>query len=85
MSSQTVKHAELDVLVKKDIHNRLMKDSLLKTTQIGSFDKRRFIKYIGKVTEPAISLIDDQIERFLFGNKLNSPIKQEETVISDEP
>ena len=39
--SQITKRAELDVLLKKDAYNRLMTDSLLKTTQMISFDKRR--------------------------------------------
>lgn len=47
ISPQTAKPTELDILLKKDSQNRLMKQSLLKTKQISSFDKRRFIKLIG--------------------------------------
>jgi mRNA interferase MazF len=70
ISSQLAKQTELDVLIKKDAQNRLMKDSLLKTTQISSFDKRRFIKYIGIVNTPTMHQIDEQIQRFLFGKVL---------------
>ncbi len=47
ISSQITKRTKLDVLVKRDSRNRLMVDSLIKTKQISSFDKRRFIKLIG--------------------------------------
>lgn len=47
ISSKTEKKIELDVYLSKSETNRLMKDSLIKTRQISSFDKRRFIKLIG--------------------------------------
>lgn len=47
ISSRVEKQFELDVYLPKDEENRLMKDSLIKTCQVSSFDKRRFIKYIG--------------------------------------
>lgn len=47
ISSQIHKSTILDVLVHKDSSNRLMSDSLVKTRQISSFDRRRFIKRIG--------------------------------------
>jgi len=72
LSSQTAKQAALDVLIKKDIQNRLMKDSLLKTYQISSFDKSRFIKHIGILSNPVMEQIDTQIQCFLFGNALYS-------------
>ena len=78
ISSQTVKQTELDVLVKKDTQNRLMKDSLLKTKQISSFDKRRFIKPIGTMSEPTMNQIDEHIQRLLFGKVLKTSIKSEE-------
>src|SRR3990172_13279426 len=51
ISSQIKKQAELDILLRKDPQNRLMTDSLLKTKQISSFDKRRFVKFVGSVNE----------------------------------
>ncbi|MCE7039994.1 type II toxin-antitoxin system PemK/MazF family toxin [Dyadobacter sp. CY312] len=47
VSSQIQKMVTLDVFVRKDSLNRLMSDSLIKTRQISSFDRRRFIKRIG--------------------------------------
>lgn len=47
ISSQILKSGILDVLIPKDIDNRLVSDSLAKTRQISSFDSRRFIKRIG--------------------------------------
>ena len=47
ISSQIQKAGLLDVLIPKNDMNRLINDSILKTRQISSFDKRRFIKRIG--------------------------------------
>ncbi len=43
ISSQVSKLTELDVVLEKDAQNRLMKNSLLKTKQISSFDKNGFL------------------------------------------
>ena len=48
ISSQIQKSTLLDVLIPKTGTNRLVSDSLIKTRQISTFDKRRFIKYIGQ-------------------------------------
>jgi len=66
-SSQLTQRMVLDVLIPKDAQNRLMKDSLLKTRQISSFDKRRFIKYVGELNDVATQQIDTQIQLFFFG------------------
>jgi len=58
VSSQVIKRTPLDVLLTKDDHNRLMKDSLVKVMQLSSFDKRRFIKYIGRLSAPMIQQVD---------------------------
>lgn len=84
LSSQLTKRKVLDVLITKDAQNRLMKDSLLKTSQISSFDKRRFIKYVGTLNDMLIKQIDTQIQSFLFGKeqkimKTNTEITFEET------
>jgi mRNA interferase MazF len=72
ISSQTARQTELDFLLKRNAQNRLMKDSLIKTKQISSFDKQRFIKYIGMITQPVINNIDEQIKHFLFGVEMGA-------------
>ena len=69
ISSQISKPTELDVLLKKDVQNRLMKDSLLKTKQMSSFDKKRFLKFIGTLDEQTMQNIDNNIQLFLFGER----------------
>ena len=65
ISSQTTKQTSLDVLLKKDSHNRLMKDSLIKINQVSSFDKRRFIKHIGDVNIKTMESVDKNLRFFL--------------------
>ncbi len=67
ISSQVTKLTELDVVLEKDAHNRLMKNSLLKTKQISSFDKKRFLKFIGTLDEQTMKTVDNNIQLFLFG------------------
>ena len=65
ISSQITKRTELDVLLKKDACNRLMTDSLLKTTQISSFDKRRFIKLVGVLDMETMENVMNNVQIFL--------------------
>jgi len=65
ISSKTEKKKELDVFVKKDSQNRLMTDSLIKIKQISSFDKRRFIKLIGIITQKTMQEVKENIRLFL--------------------
>ena len=67
ISSQIANPTKLDIVLAKDSKNRLAKDSLVKTKQISSFDKRRFIKLIGVVDENVMKNIDKNIHLFLFG------------------
>ncbi len=67
LSSKIAKPAALDVVIKKAPNNRLMKDSLIKTQQMSSFDKSRFIKCIGTLTDSDMKRIDNRIHQFLFG------------------
>jgi len=46
LSSQVDKAGLLDVLICKDTGNRLSSDSVVKTRQISTSDKRRFIKKV---------------------------------------
>lgn len=66
ISSQITKQTELDILLRKDTQNRLMTDSLLKTKQISSFDKRRFIKLVGFANEETMKKIKMTIGDFLY-------------------
>lgn len=66
ISSQITKRTELDILLAKDTQNRLMTDSLIKTKQISSFDKRRFIKLVGFVNENTMEKVKTNIKRFLY-------------------
>lgn len=67
ISSQIANYGELDILIKPDSQNRLMKDSLLKIKHISSFDKRRFIKLIGIVHKETMENVDNHIQSFIFG------------------
>lgn len=70
ISSKTEKIADLDVYLAKDKMNRLMKDSLIKTHQISSFDKRRFIKYIGECDPYIFTNLQTSVEKFLGLNEI---------------
>jgi mRNA interferase MazF len=50
-----------DILIVRDAKNRLLSDSLIKTYQISSFDKRRFIHYIGKANESVMADVQKYI------------------------
>jgi mRNA interferase MazF len=65
ISSQITKQTSLDFLLKKDSNNRLIKDSLVKTKQVSSFDKRRFVKYIGDVKSEMMEEIDQNLRLYL--------------------
>lgn len=65
ISSQTDKKSELDILLKKDSLNRLFSDSMIKTKQISSFDKRRFVKFIGSLSEETMGQVKENIRIFL--------------------
>ncbi len=65
MSSQVSKQSELDIRLKKNPQNRLMCDSLIKIKQISSFDKRRFIKFIGNVNKDTMGKVENTLEVFL--------------------
>ena len=67
VSSQVAKRTELDVILEKNDQNRLMKNSLLKTKQISSFDKKRFLKFIGTLDEQTMKTVDNNIQLFFFG------------------
>lgn len=65
ISSQTDKAQLLDVLIPKDAANRLTKDSIIKTRQISTFDKRRFLKYIGTCQFDVMRSVMDNVALYL--------------------
>jgi mRNA interferase MazF len=67
LSTQLHKARELDVHIAKDEKNRLFQDSLAKITQISSFDRRRFLKFIGVLNNDIMGLIDTNVQQFLLG------------------
>ncbi|MBC8180649.1 type II toxin-antitoxin system PemK/MazF family toxin [candidate division KSB1 bacterium] len=69
ISSKIENPTVLDIILIKDNQNRLMKDSLIKTKQISSFDKRRFIKLIGTIKDEILDNVDKNIYLFLYGDQ----------------
>jgi len=65
ISSRIEKKAELDVFLPRTINNRLMKNSLIKTWQISSFDEKRFIKFVGNCEDNVLQLVKDMLKRYL--------------------
>ncbi len=56
---------DLDIAIPKTNTNRLMLDSIIKTKQINSFDKRRFIKYIGVCEGLIFNELQNNINEYL--------------------
>jgi mRNA interferase MazF len=71
ISSKVKKRDELDVYLPKDKKNRLMKNSIIKTKQISSFDKQRFIKYIGDCDVNVFREVQENIRCYFSINKKN--------------
>lgn len=65
ISSQTDKSQLLDILIPKDPVNRLTKDSIIKTRQISTFDKRRFLKHIGACQADVMRSVMDNVALYL--------------------
>ena len=65
VSSKISKQYSFDVFMQKDSENRLMKDSIAKIRQVSSFDKRRFLKYIGIVNKDTMAKIEEHLRLFL--------------------
>ncbi|MBC7890728.1 MAG: type II toxin-antitoxin system PemK/MazF family toxin, partial [Sphingobacteriaceae bacterium] len=65
VSSQTDKATLLNVPVRRNEKNRLQKDSLIKTRQISTFDKRRFVKRIGTCQESVLDRVLANISLYL--------------------
>ena len=61
ISSQLKNQKPHDILVKKETKNRLFSDSIIKTFQIASFDKKRFIHFIGTMDSSTMGKVDDYL------------------------
>jgi len=57
LSSKIGKRDEDDFIIKKDNINNLAVDSVVKTKQISTFDKKRIIQPIGMVGDSAVLMI----------------------------
>lgn len=56
---------ELDIEIPRTSLNRLMNNSIIKTKQINSFDKRRFVKFIGMCEDSIFILLQKNINKYL--------------------
>jgi len=61
-TSRKNKHKD-DILVFKDVENKLSYDSILKVHQIHTFDKMRFIKKIGVLNTSIIEQIKEYLRK----------------------
>jgi len=52
-----------NILIKRKKENRLFADSVIKVNQISSFDKRRFIHFIGRADRVIMNKIDKYLSR----------------------
>lgn len=50
-----------DILISKDSQNCLLNDSIIRVAQIACFDKRRFLKHVGRINKA----IESKIKRYL--------------------
>ena len=65
ISSKIDKHNELDIMLPKNEKNRLILNSLLKIQQISTFDKRRFVRYIGICDDDIMETVKKNIRKYL--------------------
>lgn len=63
ISSKVQNKESHDILMQKDNTNRLFIDSLIKVQQISSFDRQRFIHFIGKAKKDILKNTDKYLAR----------------------
>ncbi|MFH0989404.1 MAG: type II toxin-antitoxin system PemK/MazF family toxin [bacterium] len=63
ISTNVEKPGQDDILLSKDERNRLLHDSVLKTRQISSFDKHRFMHRIGEVSPEVLQLLQGYLRK----------------------
>lgn len=61
--TSNLKMSAPDVFVIKDEKNNLKKDSVIKVRQINSFDRGRFIHFIGKANSPTLRQVRGYLRR----------------------
>lgn len=62
ISSKVGKMYQDDILIPKDPLNNLVQDSIIKMHHISTFDRSRFIKYIGHIDNKAAEQIKQAIK-----------------------
>ncbi|MCK5319869.1 type II toxin-antitoxin system PemK/MazF family toxin [Candidatus Parcubacteria bacterium] len=62
MTTSANKHVD-DIVIKKDLKNRLNKDSLIKVHHVISFDKARFIHKIGEIEFIAMARVEKYLKK----------------------
>ncbi|MBI5728804.1 MAG: type II toxin-antitoxin system PemK/MazF family toxin [Candidatus Magasanikbacteria bacterium] len=62
VTKQQEKHKD-DIFIAKDENNKLLYDSVVKVHQIQTFDKTRFIKKIGNVSEEIMEKVKVYLKR----------------------
>ena len=65
ISSKIENKFDLDIEIQKTSLNRLMYNSIIKTKQINSFDKRRFVKFIGICEDSIFNVLQKNISEYL--------------------
>lgn len=63
ISSKIQSKDDDDILIKKNIKNRLFSDSIIKVKQISSFDKRRLIHFIWNIDNKILNSINTYLQR----------------------
>lgn len=63
LTSQLNQLRPSDVLIQKDHKNRLALDSVIKVRHINSFDKSRFVHFIGKAGSPTVRQVRGYLRR----------------------
>jgi mRNA interferase MazF len=63
ITSKIEKHGPYDVFIQKDHVNNLTHDSLVAVRHIMTFDKSRFLHYIGKAGSPVIRQVRGYLRR----------------------
>jgi len=64
-SSKVHKKTEDDIFIPQTEQNRLLSDSIIKGTQISTFDKKRFLNFIGKAENKIVKEINSYLKKHL--------------------
>ena len=65
ITSQIEKAMSLDVIIPKDVGNKLIKDSIIKIQYISTFDKIRLIKHIGICSSEILTKVFTNLATYL--------------------